>query len=209
MHWVYWHCRLFFVDGTAPQPAGVVIWPPSGLTGQLVLSPCLRLFAPHLFCLPRPPSPPSGTSCADLSNRPIDPQNAGEIINSLRLSEARQLLSRYRKSRKNGAAVAGAGATLSAIDLKGLPLGAVAEGIRGVSAEGEASTAGGAAAAAAAGGSTTAIGVEQKLMTLIEKAVMALSQVSVFLFMCVYCVYVCMCVFFFSCLPANIWLQFA
>lgn len=93
----------------------------------------------------------------------------------MRLSEARLLLARYKKNRKkNGAAVASAPAL--AVDLKDLPPGAVAggAGIGAGSTEEEGSTAGG----AAGGGAVTATHVvEQGLMKLVEKAVMALTEV--------------------------------
>lgn len=155
---------LFFVDGAAS--AGMAIQQPHR---WLVSTLCLHLLGPKFF-VRLPPNPPLSERVA-LIFKTDRSRTAGEIINSLRLSEARQLLSQYKKHRENGAAVAAA-ASLSAIDLKGFLSGEAEEGVRGVFAEEEAPTAGG-----AAGGSTTAIRTEQKLMTLVEKAVMALTQV--------------------------------
>ena len=87
----------------------------------------------------------------------------------MRLSEARLLLSRYKKSRKkNGAAVPSAPAL--AVDLKDLPPQAVAG-----STEGEDSSGCGAAGEVSA---TATHAMEQGLMKLVEKAVMALTEVS-------------------------------
>lgn len=93
----------------------------------------------------------------------------------MRLSEARLLLSRYkRKRKKNGAAVASAPAL--AADLKDLPAESVPGGADGGagSTEAEEATAGG---AAAGGVDVAAQHVEQGLMKLVEKAVMALTEV--------------------------------
>lgn len=89
----------------------------------------------------------------------------------MRLSEARLLLSRYkkknRKKNQNGAAAASAPAL--AVDLKDLPPEAVAG-----SAEGQGSAADGAAGGVAV---TATHVIEQGLMKLVEKAVMALTEV--------------------------------
>lgn len=93
----------------------------------------------------------------------------------MRLSEARLLLSRYKKNRHKGTAVP-AGGALPAVDLKASP-GApsvAAEDGDGVSAEKAASTAGGEAAEKAA---AAALRLEQGLMRRVEKAVMALTEV--------------------------------
>lgn len=96
----------------------------------------------------------------------------------MRLSEARLLLSRYKKCRKrNGAAVASASDL--ATDLKDSPPGAVAGGASagggtGSAKEGEGSTAGEAAGGVAVAATHVA---EQGLMKLVEKAVMALTEV--------------------------------
>lgn len=95
----------------------------------------------------------------------------------MRLSEARLLLSRYKKNRKkNGAAVASAPAS-TAVDLKDFKPEAVAGG---AGSGGAGSTeGGGSAAGGAAGGAAVAAThvVEQGLMKLVEKAVMALTEV--------------------------------
>lgn len=94
----------------------------------------------------------------------------------MRLSEARLLLSRYKKNRgKNGAAVASAPA--SAVHLEDLPPEAATGGAGGGagSTGAEEATAGGAAGGVAVAATHV---VEQGLMKLVEKAVMALSEVS-------------------------------
>lgn len=110
--------------------------------------------------------------------------HAGEIINSMRLSEARSLLSRYEKKKSNnGEAVAagsGAGAVAAADVEKDLPPAEV-EMAGGVAADKEAAVGG--------GGAGDVHGVEQRLMRLTETAVMALTQVwcmvySVWIFAC-------------------------
>ncbi|CAN0010501.1 unnamed protein product, partial [Ectocarpus fasciculatus] len=96
----------------------------------------------------------------------------GEIINSMRLSEARSLLSRYEKTKsQNGEAVAagsGAGA-VAAVDVEKDLQSAEVEMAGGrVAADKEAAMGGGDAG--------EAHGVEQGLMRLTERAVMALTQ---------------------------------
>lgn len=107
--------------------------------------------------------------------QPSTDRHAGEVINSMRLSEARLLLARYKRNKKkNGAAVASAPAL--AVDLKNLPPEAAAAGAGGGagSAEGEGSATGGAAGGVPA---TATHAMEQGLMKLVEKAVMALTEV--------------------------------
>lgn len=127
-------------------------------------------------------SPPtvSFSSSADLhptsTNLDAPQHNTGEVINSMRLSEARLLLSRYNKNRRNGTPVPAAGA-LPAVGVKELsaaPAAAAAQEGGGVSADRGASTEGGAAGEGAA---AAALAVERGLMRRVEKAVMALTEV--------------------------------
>lgn len=107
---------------------------------------------------------------------PPSDTHEGEVINSMRLSEARLLLSRYKRNiKKNGAAVASTPAL--AVDVKDLAPDAVAEGCAaggaGLTGTEEATT-GGAGDEVAVTASPVA---EQGLMKLVEKAVMALTEV--------------------------------
>eukprot|EP00752_Nemacystus_decipiens_P001827 g1764.t1 len=98
----------------------------------------------------------------------------GEVIKSMRLSEARLLLARYKKQKKkNGAAVHSAPALT--VDLKDLSPEAAAGGTGG----GAGSTGGEVATAVGAAGevpATATHAMEQGLMKLVEKAVMALTE---------------------------------
>lgn len=118
----------------------------------------------------------------DQMHRPTNNTHAGEVINSMRLSEARSLLSRYEKNKsKNGEAVAaGSGAVaVAAVDLeKDLPPADVEMAAGGVSADEEAGV--------GMGGAVDVHGVEQRLMRLTETAVMALTQVWCMVFLCLH-----------------------
>ncbi|CBJ29066.1 Amino-acid N-acetyltransferase [Ectocarpus siliculosus] len=101
----------------------------------------------------------------------LEDATTGEIINSMRLSEARSLLSRYEKKKSNNgeAVAAGSGAgAMAAVDVEKDSPPAEVEMAGGVAADKEAAVGGGSAG--------DVHGVEQRLMRLTEKAVMALTQ---------------------------------
>ncbi|CAM9472493.1 unnamed protein product [Ectocarpus sp. 4 AP-2014] len=101
----------------------------------------------------------------------LEDSTTGEIINSMRLSEARSLLSRYeeKKIHDGEAATAGSGAgAVATADLEKDVPPAEVEMVDGVAVDEEAAVGG--------GGAGDVHGVEQRLMRLTERAVMALTR---------------------------------